>query len=292
MSQGFCIHAYNNLEIDYGTMAMCCALLIKKNLKINSTALITTEDTINETIKQYGKELVERAFDTVIVTDIERNVSLRKYKDTRYTTKEQPYYNTNRADTFDISPFDETILIDADYLVLDDSFDRCWGSVEEIMVNKKVKDLNHNVNVSGFDLRFNDMSIPLYWATAVYFQKTEKCKSIFQLMRFIKMNYDYYQRLYHFNPSGYFRNDYALSIALHMINGQFENDSIKPFPLDNMLLATDHDDMIDFKDNTAYFISEKLEGKYALHQVYTNVHVMNKWSIGRNAKKVISYATS
>jgi len=291
MSKGFCIHAYNNLEIDYGTMALCCALLIKKNLNINSTALITTDDTINEIQKLHGSKILEKAFDFISIIEIDREVSTRNYRDTRYTSKIQPYYNLNRSDTFELSPFDETILLDADYLVLDKSFDLAWGSIEEIMVNKQVKDLNHNLNVSGFDLRFNDMSIPLYWATSVYFKKTEKCKAIFQLMQFIKLNYPYYQKLFHFNSTGYFRNDYALSIALHMISGQFENDSIKPLPVDTILVATENDDMINFKDNSGYFLSEHIENKFALHQIYTNIHVMNKWSIGRNAQRIISYAS-
>lgn len=292
MSRGFCIHAYNNLELDYGTMAICSALLIKKNLKTNNTALITTDDTINEIKKLHGEKILSLAFDNVNVIDIERNVSLRNYHDTRYSSKEQPYYNLNRSDTLDLSPFDETILLDADYLVLDKSFDIVWGCAEDIMVNKVVRDLRHKSNIAGFDLRFNDMSIPLYWATAMYFKKTQRCDSIFQLMKFIKGNYRYYQNLYRFNPSGYFRNDYALSIALHMISGQFENDSIKSLPTDHMLVATEHDDMINFKNNEAYFISEPVQGDFALHKILTNIHVMNKWSIGRNAERIISYATT
>lgn len=292
MTRGFCIHAYNNLELDYGTMALCCALLIKKNLKTNNTALITTIDTINEVKKLHGESILNKAFDNINIIDIERNVSLRNYHDTRYSSKEQPYYNLNRSDTFELSPFDETILLDADYLVLDNSFDIVWGSIEDVMVNKVVHDLRHKLNVAGFDLRFNDMSIPLYWATAMYFRKTQRCESIFQLMKFIKGNYRYYQSLYRFNPSGYFRNDYALSIALHMISGQFENDSVKSLPINHILVATEHDDMINFKNNEAYFISEPEQGDFALHKVMTNIHVMNKWSIGRNAERIITYATN
>ena len=93
-------------------------------------------------------------------------------------------------------------------------------------------------------------------------------------------------------PNGYFRNDYALSIAIHMMSGQFEIDSVKSFPINHISVATEYDDMINFKDNNAYFISEENEGNFHVHKVRTNIHVMNKWCIGRNAERIISYATS
>ena len=155
--------------------------------------------------KCHGKNIVNNAFDSIKVVDINRDVKDRRYFDTRYTIKSQPYYNLNRSDTFFLSPFDETILLDADYLMLDNSFDYAWNGVEDIRVNKAVKDLHHNTNISGFDLRFNDMSIPLYWATAVYFTKTQRSKNLFQLINFIKENYEYYQALYNFMPNSYFK---------------------------------------------------------------------------------------
>lgn len=291
MTQGYCIHAYNNFEIDYGSMALCSALLIKKNCKINSVCLITSEDTINELQKKHPQSLIEQAFDFVTVINIDRNVNERKYYDTRYTIKTQPYYNLNRFDTFSLSPFDETILLDSDFLVLDDSLDLVWNNAEDMLINKVVKDLRHKMDVRGFDLRFNEMGIPLYWATCLYFKKTSRAKTLFQLVSFIKENYSYYQSLYNFRPNSYFRNDYALSIALHMLSGQSEPDGVKPLPIPYLLMSTEYDDFIHFKDNTAYFLSEVEEGDFALHKISTNVHVMNKWSIGRNAEKIISYAT-
>ena len=292
MTQGYCIHAYNNLEINYGTMALCAALLIKKNCKINQVCLITTEDTINELHRQHSKTLIDAAFDHIQIIEIDRNVFERKYYDTRYSVKSQPYYNLNRFDIFTLSPFDETILLDSDYLVLDNTLDYAWGNTEDIMVNKVVRDLRHKIDTRGFDLRFNEMGIPLYWATCLYFKKTNRAKTLFRLISFIKENYGYYQSLYNFRPNAYFRNDYALSIALHMLSGQLELDSVKPLPIPYLLMSTDYDDLVKFKDNTAYFISEAEEGNFGLHKISTNVHVMNKWSIGRNAESIISYATT
>jgi esterase/lipase len=125
----------------------------------------------------------------------------------------------------------------------------------------------------------------------MYFKKTDRVKSIFNVIDFIKNNYTYYQQLYEFRPNNYFRNDYALSIAIHMLNSQLEDNAVKSLPIKTLIVATEHDDMIDFKNGTAYFVSERQQGDFKLHKLNTNVHVMNKWSIGRMAERIIKYAT-
>jgi len=292
MSSGYLVHAYNNSEIDYGSMALCCCLLIKKHLQNNRTAIATSQDTINWLINHHSQTIVDRAFDHVIITDIERNVADRKFYDTMYTNYQAPYYNTNRSDSYNLTPFNETVLIDADYLVLDNSLDCVWNSAEEILVNKSVKDLNHSENLGGFDKRFNDMSIPLYWATLMYFKKTVRSKCLFDLIQFIKANYQYYEKLYQFRSSGYFRNDYALSIAIHMINGQVEINAVKSLPYPHLIAATEYDDMIDFNNGNAFFVSERAQGDFKFHKVSSNIHVMNKRSIGRMIPRIINYATN
>ena len=291
MTCGFLIHAYNNREIDYGSMAVCCDLLIKKHLTINSTALVTVKDTYAYMVHTYGKDLIHSAFDHIILTDISRNVADRTFFDTRYNRKAAPYYNTNRSDTLALSPFDETVLIDADYLVLDNSLDKVWGSVEDIMINKSVIDLNHVENLSGFDKRISVAGIELYWATVVYFKKTELVDSLFGLVQYIKDNYQYYSKLYNFPSSSYFRNDYAISVALHMINAHTETKLIPSLPIKQILVSTENDDLINFVNGSAFFISERSQGDFRLHKVNTNVHVMNKWSIGRVASRIINYAS-
>ena len=54
MSQGYLIYAYNNSNIDYGTIALCNSLLIKKNCKVNNVALVTSSWTIKYLEKLYG----------------------------------------------------------------------------------------------------------------------------------------------------------------------------------------------------------------------------------------------
>lgn len=289
MSRGFLIHAYNNTEIDYGTMALCSSLLIKKNLRYNQVALITNQGTIDWARNQHGK-LFDRAFDHVVIVDHETKTGNRTFFDTRNHNKVLPYRNGNRVDSYELSPFDETILLDADYLVLDTSLDHCWSTADEIMINRHVIDLDHRLSPPGFDARLNKMGIPLYWATLLYFRKGKTSKCLFDTMRFIKENFAYYQNLYQFSPGGFFRNDYALSIAIHMLHGQFENDPIAQFPMNNIMVATEHDDLIGFVNGNAYFLNQTKPDRDTIHKVMTNIHVMNKWSITRMANRIIAHA--
>ena len=177
-------------------------------------------------------------------------------------------------------------------MVLDSSFDTVWGCDEDILINRVATNLGFAKDLAGFDLRLNEKGIPLFWATAVFMRKSNRAETLFKLLNFIKENYSYYQNLYGFISSGYFRNDFAMSIAIHMLNGQLETDNVKSLPISNMLVATEYDDMVDFKDGTAFFISSGAEGNHQLHKVYSNVHVMNKWAIGRMSQRIIAYAIS
>jgi len=293
LPRGYVMYAHNNSSIDYGTLAVCNALLIKKHLKHNTVALISDNDTVKYITQQHGDAVMQAAFDRIILdTVFVENSETRKFHDTRYTSFTDAYTNTNRPNVYNLSPFNETILIDSDYLMLDNTMDLVWDSVEDFMCNHKTRDLDNKINNFGFDNRFNEMSIPLYWATAVYFKKSEKSQLIFRLMNYIKENYAYYRYLYRFNHSGYFRNDYALSIAIHLTNNLMEYSSIKSLPVDHILFSMENDEMHDFIDGHCLITSEQQQGDFHLHRAMSNTHIMNKRAIIRNSDKIIKYATS
>ena len=293
LPRGYVMFAHNNPSIDYGTLALCNALLIKKNLQENAVALVTDQGTIGWIEQQYTDEIIRRAFDRIIIDEPnDSEAGSRRFHDTRYTNFVDSYKNTNRPNVFDISPFEETVMIDSDYLMLDDSMDLVWGNMEDFMCNRKTADLDHRINNFGFNNRFNDMSIPLFWATALYFRKTEKSKLIFQMMNFVKENYAYYQYLYQFSHSGYFRNDYALSIALHLLNNLMEYGSVKPLPVDHLLFSMEEDELHAFRDGACIITTEAKQGDFHLHKVSRNVHMMNKRAILRNSTEIMTYAIS
>ena len=59
------------------------------------------------------------------------------------------------------------------------------------------------------------------WATVIAFGRDAESAFIFDSMRMIRDNWQHYRDLYHIDAP-LFRNDYALSIALALVNGHVE----------------------------------------------------------------------
>jgi hypothetical protein len=283
--------AYNNKVIDYGTIALCNALLIKKNSCQKNVTLVSNDVTMKYIIKKYGRDLINYAFDNVILDDAtSRAKCYRKFSDTRYSKHVGRYINDNQISVYNFTPYDETILIDADYLILDNTLDLVWGNAESFMCNRRCIDLDHKTTTPGFEKRLNDTGILMYWSTVMYFKKTYESQVIFDTMQFIKEHYDFYRHLYNFETGGIFRNDYALSIALHLANGMVEGNAIKSLPVDYMRVSNEFDQMHSFENGVATFTSEPIQGMFIAHTIDSNIHIMNKMAIVRNADKIIDYA--
>lgn len=290
--KGFLIYCYDNGAINYGIIALCNALLIKKHCVTNNVALVTNSSTLENLSKKYNKSLINYAFDNVICNESKDDITGdRRFFDTRYSNIVGKYINGNRHTAYDLSPFDETILIDADYLILDSTTDLVWDINEDFLCNSITKDLDNRYHTIDTGSRLNDMGVPLYWATMVYFKKTTFSKILFDHISYIKENYEFYKCLYNFESSPFFRNDYAFSISLHILNGFYETNNVKSFPVDYIKISNEFDVMHDFINGTALITSEPEQGKFNLHKISNNVHVMNKQNIVRNSEKIIDYAT-
>jgi hypothetical protein len=61
-------------------------------------------------------------------------------------------------------------------------------------------------------------SLPLVWATAMKFTKSEFAKSVFDQVKIIEQNYAYYCSLYNIKATNY-RNDYSFALALNLLSG-------------------------------------------------------------------------
>ena len=93
----------------------------------------------------------------------------------------------------------------------------------------------------------------------------------------------YYKALYDIRKI--FRNDFALSVALHIT----ENSNVSSLPESTLLTSYDEDDIIDIdlnkiilatRDNDrADFMPVKIENR--------NVHVMNKFALTNNIERIM-----
>ena len=80
-----------------------------------------------------------------------------------------------------------------------------------------------------------------------------------------------------------YRNDYAFSIAIHIMNGKTNGQFVSELP-GKMVYILDRDVIVDHKDNNMQFLVEKQDylGEYiAVKTTGIDVHVMNKFSLLR-----------
>jgi len=276
MSRGAVLVARNNAQIDYIKQAAFNASRIKKYLDIPVTIL-----TDNVTV---AKKLYETIFDQIIEIPNEDAYSHRKYNDGTYFRKSLEFKNNSRSLVYDLSPYDETLLLDTDYIISNDIFKKCFLQKHDFLI------YDGGVELSGWRNtdEFNYISIvgpKFYWATAIFFRKTRENKIYFDLVKHIQANWSYYLNLYQITSS-LLRNDFIFSIAIHIMNGFTNSNFAKPMP-GKLFYSIDRDLLVDLKDDNFLMLIEKENdyGNYSPMRIKgCNLHVMNKFSLDRIIK--------
>lgn len=287
--RGIVLFAFNNPTVDYGTIALCNALCIKKNMKENHITLITDHAT-HEAMMKSKASLCRKAINNWVHTESPSNYStnMRTIRDTTEHRHDMSWLNKGRQSIWELSPYRETLLLDSDYFILDNTLDHCWGSVEDIMMNRKVLNIDPELLYHTHDT-INDTGIPLYWATAVYFNRNEKAETFFNICHHISENYDYYTFAYRL-PGRLYRNDYVFSIANHIMGDMIgERNVISTLPVPHILCSWDKDEFLGVNTyNNFRFLLCHENNQYSYTSVRDmNIHIMNKMSILRHAPDII-----
>lgn len=201
-SKGVVIFAYNTSDLDYVGLAEVNARLIKKHLNLPTT-VITDSDIYSD------------AFDHVITLE-NNEVNSRTFK-WHNDLQTVNWRNIGRHNIYQLSPYDQTLLIDADYIINSNVLSFLFDSNVELSAFRKCYDVTGK---DGFrvDEIINFNSLEMYWATVIYFRKTDYTKAVFDVMANVKENWEYYRVLYNFDRAMY-RNDYSFTIAVNAVNG-------------------------------------------------------------------------
>jgi hypothetical protein len=274
MTRGVVMTAMNNERVDYGKLATISARLVQLNLGCPVT-LITDSYTRDN--------LPDRTlFDHVIIQEDEAPENRRCYRDTRYYQVTTNFRNSGRASAYDLSPYDETILLDADYLTFSPSLNVVWGNVEDLLISRKAIRLNHE-QLSMEEQRLSPEGIDMYWATVIYFRKSEVAHQVFDAVSFIRENWEFYSTLLQLK-SDMFRNDFAFSLALHLIGGRTGVEWPRlPMPI---MTALDFDQLYKVVSpvSATFFVNDLTETwKFSATTIKgVDVHCMNKFSILNN----------
>ena len=214
MSAGVLIYCFDSPHVQYHKVANLCIELIKQNLKLPVT-VVTNSQT---------KQKIQSADNFVIVENQQGNH--RPYKE-----KIIPWYNLERSLAYEHSPYDTTILMDADYFVYTDNLLQAIKSDCDFMLHDKVHDLT---NRNSFDYTSKSM-IPIVWATVTIFKKTIFAKKMFEMIKHVQTHYNYFCELYRIDFKN-FRNDYAFAIAVNQLGA---NDKKYFIPTAMSMLPSD-----------------------------------------------------
>jgi len=275
----------NTFTVDYIKMAIANAINIKKYMQNNSVALITDTkgrqhlDKLNATLH----------FDHIIINDPNykgKGPNTNHFVNTRamrtgINTIRLPWQNQTRPDVYKMSPFDKTLLIDSDYFIFDNTLDQVFQTDKNILCGKHVEEIGHQESLIDYE-RLHHQTLKLFWATVLYFTKSNEAKMMFDIMTMVKNNWQYYSKLYKFDNSPTYRNDFAVSVALHLMQGKKETTQYDlPFKL--MCLADKH--IMKSTNSFYYRYNDRWAGSGFPKQ---NIHIMNKESALLIADQIIN----
>lgn len=202
LTRGALIFAFNNEQTDYLAMAEWSAKNIRKHLGLPVAVVTDSED--------HGRH---RAFEQVIKADATTG-GTRYFEDYETTVS---WHNAGRVDAYSLTPWDETLVLDADYVVDSSELNKLWSSKADFMCYKNAFDMGTGKYMRGLN-SFGQYNMPMWWATVMMFRKSTTAQYIFDSMNMVRDNWDHYRDLYGISKSTY-RNDFALSIALGIVSG-------------------------------------------------------------------------
>jgi hypothetical protein len=179
--------------------------------------------------------------------------------------------NAKRWEVCELTPYDRTLLIDADYIINSDYLNSAMQAREDFLVFGNAFDVTGREGLEELST-FGAFEIPLYWATAIVFSNNDKAGLIFGVLEQVENNYEHYATIYKFEPRP-FRNDYALSIALNLVNGLYPDGiPIMPWPL--MTVLPEH--KVTYQGDCAYtvrFVDDRPQYVMVTGQ---DLHIMGK----------------
>jgi hypothetical protein len=216
MTRGALIYAFNNTSVDYWKQAVWCADRVNRFLDIPVTIVTDSES------------MAGRTTDHNIVLAQAESGGFRVYNPTT-DPHGVSWFNGNRYQSNDITPYDETLVIDSDYVVASDQLNILFDSGLDVAVIKDVYDITDRESFRDY-LTVNAARVGLhhYWATVMFFKRTSVARDFFALLSMVRKNYRHYSNLYRF-PSSPYRNDFAVSIAMTTLFGHVPQ-AVKSIP--------------------------------------------------------------
>jgi hypothetical protein len=257
MTQGVVLFASNNDAISYTDIAEHCAVRVNRHLNKPVSLITSTADQI----KNPG------VFDNIISIQ-DHTVQQRKFRNGDLESTDI-WKNFSRADAYSLTPYDETLVLDADYFLYTDVLNYCFDQPNDLVVARHSKDISFKRSNLEFQ-HIGFTQIDFYWATVFFFRKTAETQVFFDLVNHIKDNWTFYKHSYQFSSSLY-RNDFSFALAAHILKGLVVD---LPFPLH---YVTDRDVVVSVNDDYCKVLLQKHSSDYIVSDIRNvDLHIMNK----------------
>ena len=200
---GVLLFAFNN-KIDYFAQANWCADRINQFLDLPVTIVTDPKSVAGRSISH-----------DIIYTDAESG-GHRLYN-IGEDDKAQPWFNAARYRAYELSPYDQTLVLDTDYIVCSDVLRGLFDQSQSLLICRDVFDPTNRNGFKEYQYISNN-SLRHWWATIMYFKRSYETQTFFDYYNLIKKNYKYFADLYQFRSSP-FRNDFVVSIAINTMWG-------------------------------------------------------------------------
>jgi len=274
MTTGAILFAQNNSTVDYIKLAVFAATRIINHLDIPVSIITDNPQWLTEHYPNHP-------FDQVIEIPIEATPQQKYFHDGTLASHKLDWKNKSRSSVYDLTPYDRTLVIDSDYIISSNILKTALINEHDFQIYSKSFDLASWRTSLEFT-RINQYSIPFYWATVFIFNKNHITQCFFDLITYIRHNWIYFRNLYNIESS-VFRNDFAFSIAIHIMNGKSNGEFAVELP-GTMSYVIDKDILVDIIDDKIHILLEKQNhpGEYILSKTQgIDLHIMNKLSLSR-----------
>jgi hypothetical protein len=259
MSRGALLFAFNSPKYDYYQMAEYTAKRINHFLELPVT-IVTDEASISSSTGY--------KFDKVILVEPNKE----------NTRDGVPWINKGRCKAYDLTPYEETLLLDTDYMVNSKQLLKVFDTYVDFACHDTTAFFMHPKAAQEV---LSAYSYQTLWATVIAFKKTQRAKQIFECLEMVQNNYAHYANIHSF-ISAVYRNDYALTLALRIANGHTVlSGDIIPWKLLHVGKNTNVYPDKDEEFNTEYTILFDNWQRGKLRKEYitikdTDFHAMNK----------------
>jgi len=242
-SRGVVVFAFNTETVDYVRIADGTSQLASRYLDLPVTLI--TDHAADPKFR----------YDNIITIDPQGD---------NFRDGSVQWRNRGRHWAYALTPYQDTILLDTDYLVLDNSLNTLFETDFDYRL------MHHNTNYAGAVYeQMGETSLPFVWATVILFRKSKRTELLFDLVGKIERNYNYYRALYNIREGNY-RNDYAFAIANNILSGYTPNE-LQGIPW-SMFTIDERIDQLLYDDNFLY-VKHDNDARVVPRQ---NTHIMDK----------------